>query len=1493
MNTNIVESSKGSGRLRWTQSVAGMWRTGAWFILLAMLAVPQVVAQHKTVLVVAPHPDDEALCCSGIIYSALQQGDTVKVVVVTNGDFYAPGVPVGYTREAESVAAMSVLGLTEQDVIFFGYGDQTLQDLYQSTSPTTLITSAAGQTQTYANRGLGGVPYHQYIYGAPGSYNRQTILQDMETMLQNVHPDEIYTTSLWDDHPDHRGTFNFVVEALLNLKRQGVLMSTRVHETLVHPPCESCGVPSNANYMWPGGGPGILPSFVPQQIHAEPYYLASMTPYTWNQIESVPVPLPMRDPNQSTNLKAQVISKYVSQGTATPTDYLFSFVKLNEWFWVRDFSTNLAGLASVSVSSQDTADGSVGASAVDGFIEGNPGYPAWEWATNGQLDGAWINLAWPRPVTISQVVLYNRQNGLDHILSGTLTFSDGSSVPVGQLSISGNGTLVSFAPKTVSSMRFTVDNAVGENIGLTEIEVFGAIAGTTVNHPQFFRGPEPSAPLQNDQYGQPYTAVITDAQTTGLSVTAFDVDAQPLSYSWTSEVGTITGAGSSVVYNPPIVATPTLVMASVTVSDTRGGTAQNSTYLTVTPSNSSGIVAASAAVNPTSVASGSSATGTVTLSGAAPDGAIVSLSSSNPSIASVPATVIVPSGANTANFQISTVYVTSTTSLTISASLGGVTRNASLTVLQPQVTVSSVTASPATIGGGNSTTGTVVLTGSAPTGGVVVALSSNSPSVASVPANVTVPAGATSATFPITTHALNSPTSVTISASYAGQNSSTTVRVAPFVSPNLATIATVTVSSETPAYQQLGIKAVDGIVDGSPTPGDYTKEWATNGQLAGAWIGLTWTLPVTTSQVVLYDRPNLSDNITSGTLSFSNGTTVPVGALPNDGSPLIVSFASRTITWMTFTVNSAAGQNIGLAEIAVLGSVAQASQISSLTLSSNNLTGGNSTTGTVTLNGVAPAGGTVVALSSSDISTVAVPASVTVPSGALSASFPVSTNPVGTTTLVTVSGTYNGTQTATITLNPVTISSLSLNPTMVTGGTASSNGTITLSGAAPQGGALVTLASSNTSAATVPATVSIPAGTATGTFTVATSAVPSTVSVTITGTYNGQRNSTLVVTVPVSGGGGMQQFANDNFNRPDGSLGNNWSTILDADSSPVLVGQQAQSEWGRAKALYYGGINWPADQYAQAQILQSNGGSSGPAVRMTSNGNYYAGTVGSLGQGNANVYILLDSNGSQSLLASSSTATVMPGDYIQLSVDGSTITFTNITRSTTLLTATDSTLVAGYPGMYVANGGALANWSAGLKTQPLSLTTLASDSFNRANSPNLGSNWAVGVGTYSIQIINNQIESEGQGQPPGQGHGKEYYTAVSFPSDQWSQAQVIASQNDVNGAIVRYQGSSDTHYVGFVSMTGPPRTCSVYLDRDINGNPVVLAADSNYCSVSAGDYLRLQVQGSLLSYIDVTTGALLLTVVDNQITGGSPGWSLNPNGSTPTAANWSGGSLTQ
>jgi hypothetical protein len=148
---------------------------------------------------------------------------------------------------------------------------------------------------------------------------------------------------------------------------------------------------------------------------------------------------------------------------------------------------------------------------------------------------------------------------------------------------------------------------------------------------------------------------------------------------------------------------------------------------------------------------------------------------------------------------------------------------------------------------------------------------------------------------------------------------------------NLAPNSTVTVSSQNTGSGQLGTKAVDGVLTGYP--GTYTYEWATNGQLAGAWIQLTWSSPVQLSQIVLYDRPNLNDNVQAGTLLFSDGSTISVGTLPNNGQGYPVTFATKAVAWVRFTVTQAVGNNSGLAEFQTFGPIGPAISISNSNLS--------------------------------------------------------------------------------------------------------------------------------------------------------------------------------------------------------------------------------------------------------------------------------------------------------------------------------------------------------------------------------------------------------------------------------------------------------------------------------------------------------------------------------------------------------------------------------
>ena len=123
------------------------------------------------------------------------------------------------------------------------------------------------------------------------------------------------------------------------------------------------------------------------------------------------------------------------------------------------------------------------------------------------------------------------------------------------------------------------------------------------------------------------------------------------------------------------VTTQTLVTLSATFS----GVTKTTTF-TVNPATVSPTLA-SLTLNSTRVRMGHSVTGTVRLSAPAPaGGATVMLSTSNPALASVPASVVVAPGTTAKTFTVSTVAKGQPATVTISASYSGTTKTVALAV---------------------------------------------------------------------------------------------------------------------------------------------------------------------------------------------------------------------------------------------------------------------------------------------------------------------------------------------------------------------------------------------------------------------------------------------------------------------------------------------------------------------------------------------------------------------------------------------------------------------------------------------------------------------------------------------------------------------------------------------------------------------------------------------------------------------------------------------
>jgi hypothetical protein len=184
------------------------------------------------------------------------------------------------------------------------------------------------------------------------------------------------------------------------------------------------------------------------------------------------------------------------------------------------------------------------------------------------------------------------------------------------------------------------------------------------------------------------------------------------------------------------------------------------------------------------------------------------------------------------------------------------------------------------------------------------------------------------------------------------------------------------------------------------------------------------TAPTTTSPAV----SSVTLNTTSVSAADScQGTVILTGAAATGGAsislvssnaavatvetPVMIQAGSSSVTFRVAAVAAGtamitASFNASSSQSPMLTVTAQSVALSSISLSTSSVVGGNYTNGIVTLTAPAPAGGAVVSLSGGD--PITVPASVTVPAGLATATFTISTRAVGGTIGTTISGSYGG-----------------------------------------------------------------------------------------------------------------------------------------------------------------------------------------------------------------------------------------------------------------------------------------------------------------------------------------------------------------------------------------------------------------------------------------------------------------------------------------------------
>ncbi len=281
---------------------------------------PLVIGSGERLLVVAPHPDDEALGAAGLIQRVRAQHGSVRVVLVTAGDGFVEAVvhetgqprprPSAYVayggrRLRESRASMRGLDGDQLRLQFLGFPDGGLDGLlrahWRRSHPERSSTTGASDP-----------PYDEAVE-PDVPYDGADLHRELLTIIREARPTIVVFPDPLDKHPDHRAAGLFTLLALddwVGEESKVNVPTLRMLVYLIH---------------WPGWPPG--------------WDAVNPTPDAANAALPLPADLPPRKVGLATltlsdgeiAAKRAAVAKYVTQQEVM-APFLAAFVRRTEPF---------------------------------------------------------------------------------------------------------------------------------------------------------------------------------------------------------------------------------------------------------------------------------------------------------------------------------------------------------------------------------------------------------------------------------------------------------------------------------------------------------------------------------------------------------------------------------------------------------------------------------------------------------------------------------------------------------------------------------------------------------------------------------------------------------------------------------------------------------------------------------------------------------------------------------------------------------------------------------------------------------------------------------------------------------------------------------------------------------------------------------------------------------------------------------------------------------
>ena len=497
--------------------------------------------RKKRVLVISPHQDDEANMANAIMYRRAKQGDDIYVVVAFGSSPKDNYDEYGLGRLRESAKNMKYLGLNTSNLIYLGYQNLPYAAVGKG---NVIVTNSLGEIlkedgtpfTTFSHIKEGFPSFHCVKYGNECTVSEDHLLSDLVDLFQQYKPDEIYAIN-YDKHPDHIYLGSLVEQAfgVVKLRTDYENYCPRFYQSMSYQSSWYSEKDMISVFSPNDSKRNILESTLP--------FKPLNSTFEWNKRIRFPVDDKMSIPDINSNLSTLA---YMSGFGNRVAERLLAVVNGDQIFWERD-TRNKAFKSSIIVSSNDKDKNYLNdfsttrvpfknISKLKFFNDDNLMLKlcdCYKWSPEDNDTNKIITLIFKKPLDISAVRLYDDFRLENQIVSGLLTFSDGSSIPVGELNNCGSATLISFPTKNkISSIRFQIKEYKGTP-GLTEFEVYSPEKQRSPDFIQIYLSATNNQKWKTQSFLYDYYVDISQQpQTMQLSVYRYPDETPKPNYNW-------------------------------------------------------------------------------------------------------------------------------------------------------------------------------------------------------------------------------------------------------------------------------------------------------------------------------------------------------------------------------------------------------------------------------------------------------------------------------------------------------------------------------------------------------------------------------------------------------------------------------------------------------------------------------------------------------------------------------------------------------------------------------------------------------------------------------------------------------------------------------------------------------------------------------------------------------------------------------------------------